>query len=113
VDDANAAGLEFRLVRPGSTVFRLSAANGLSIGFVHVRARDSDPESANLLFRDYLRAHPGVAKEYGRLKLSLAATKMLRGDYSRAKLPFIERAQDSARRWATAKGKQTTAHRRH
>lgn len=100
VEDAKAAGIEFRLVRPGSITFRLWGPTGMPIGFVHVRARDSQPELEDLLFRDYLRSHPRVAIEYSRLKRHLAATTKVRGEYSRAKAPFIERTQRSARRWA-------------
>jgi GrpB-like predicted nucleotidyltransferase (UPF0157 family) len=106
VDDAKAAGLEFRMVRPGSTVFRLSGPTGLTLGFVHVRGRDSEPERGDLLFRDYLRTHPGTVKEYSRLKRRLAGAMTVRGDYSRAKTPFIERVQGKARRWAQRKGRR-------
>ena len=100
------AGLEFRLVRPGTIVFRLRGPNGLPVAFVHVRARNSGPESGDLLFRDYLRTHPEATREYGRLKRRLAAAGMARGEYSRAKAPFIERTQASARRWVRRKAQR-------
>jgi GrpB-like predicted nucleotidyltransferase (UPF0157 family) len=106
-DDAKAVGLEFRMVRPGSITFRMQGPTGLTIGFVHVRARDSEPEFGDLLFRDYLRAHPAAATAYGKLKGRLAATRLVRGDYSRAKAPFIKRAQERAHRWAQKKGRMT------
>jgi GrpB-like predicted nucleotidyltransferase (UPF0157 family) len=100
VADASAAGLEFRLFRPGSIVFRLRGTTGLPIGFVHVRARDSEPELEDIHFRNYLRAHPAATREYSKLKRRLAATRTLRGEYSRAKAPFIEKALERARQWA-------------
>ena len=110
-DDAKAAGLDFRLARPGSITFRLQGRAGLTVGFVHVSARDSEPELSLLLFRDYLRAHAAATEEYGRLKRRLAATTKDRGDYSRAKASFIERTQENARRWAKTTGWKAT-HRR-
>jgi GrpB-like predicted nucleotidyltransferase (UPF0157 family) len=111
VDDAKAAGLDFRLVRPGSITFRVQGPTGLTIAFVHVYARDSEPELANLHFRDYLRAHPGVTEEYSKLKRRLAASGKARSDYSPAKAPFIERAQARARRWAQKNGRKATKQR--
>jgi GrpB-like predicted nucleotidyltransferase (UPF0157 family) len=105
VDTATAAGLEFRMVRPGSVVFRLQGPTGLSIGFVHVRGRGSDPELRDLLFRDYLRAHPRVVDEYSELKRRLATKSVNRGDYSRGKEPFIQRIHSAARRWAKRKNR--------
>jgi GrpB-like predicted nucleotidyltransferase (UPF0157 family) len=112
VNDARAAGLDFRLVRPGFITFRLQGPTGLTIAFVHVYARDSEPELADFLFRDYLRSHPKVVEEYSRLKRRLAETIKDRGDYSPAKAPFIERVQEKARRWASKKGRKTTNRRR-
>jgi GrpB-like predicted nucleotidyltransferase (UPF0157 family) len=106
-NDAKAVGLDFRLVRPGFTTFRLQGQAGLTVAFIHVHGRDSESESEDLLFRDYLRAHPKVVEEYGRLKRRLAGTSKDRGDYSPAKAPFIERVQGRARRWAKRKGRKT------
>lgn len=59
------------------------------------------PESASvrdhLLFRDYLRAHPDVAREYAELKRRLA--EQYRHDsegYQDAKRPFIEEVTERA-----------------
>src|SRR5262249_59176069 len=50
-----------------------------------------------LRFRDYLRAHPEVAREYGELKLRLASQH---GDdriaYTRGKSEFIKRVMEKA-----------------
>ena len=45
----------------------------------------------HLLFRDYLRTHPEVAAEYGRMKLRLAMQhKIERIAYNDDKGPFID-----------------------
>ena len=52
----------------------------------------------HLLFRDYLRSHPGVAREYHRLKLNFAATYGSdREGYTEAKTPFIRSVEKRAR----------------
>lgn len=49
-------------------------------------------DNDEILFRDYLIAHPAVAKEYERLKLSLLPEhKHNRDSYTAAKTPFIHR----------------------
>jgi len=56
-----------------------------------------------LFFRDYLIAHPGLAREYGELKLRLA--REFRNDrvaYTKAKTDFIVRITDEARRFYAA-----------
>lgn len=51
----------------------------------------------HLLFRDYLRAHPEVAAEYGALKRELAsAHRTDRAAYTDAKGPFIARILELA-----------------
>jgi GrpB-like predicted nucleotidyltransferase (UPF0157 family) len=53
-----------------------------------------------LAFRDYLRAHPDRAKEYGALKRSLAAEHAEdREAYTRAKAHFVEAVTAMARTW--------------
>jgi GrpB-like predicted nucleotidyltransferase (UPF0157 family) len=100
VNDAKSAGLDFRLVRPGSITFRMSDPAGPTIGFVHVYARSSEQELGVLQYRDYLRAHPEATKEYSRLKRRLAATAKDRSEYSPAQAPFIEGLEPRIRRWA-------------
>jgi GrpB-like predicted nucleotidyltransferase (UPF0157 family) len=51
----------------------------------------SDSWKRHLLFRDYLRTHPGAALEYCELKRRLAAKYRLnREAYTEAKTTFIE-----------------------
>ena len=52
-----------------------------------------------LLFRDYLVAHPDVAREYGALKIRLAsASPHDRVAYTRGKTDFIDRVTAQAKR---------------
>lgn len=54
-----------------------------------------------LLFRDYLREHPGVAAEYAALKKELAEREWRDvNDYADAKTPFIRGIESEARRRA-------------
>lgn len=54
----------------------------------------------HLAVRDYLRAHPGVAQEYGRWKqaIALAHPNDIEG-YCDAKAPFMQRLQADALQW--------------
>jgi len=63
---------------------------------VHVVQAGGDEERRTLAFRDYLREHPAVAREYGLLKRRLAheydlETLSGRDGYANAKGEFIER----------------------
>ncbi len=71
------------------------------IGFVqlHAFARGSEEVARHLLFRDYLRAFPAVAEEYGSLKRALLAAGHARSVYTQAKAPFIARVLADAARW--------------
>jgi len=72
---------------------------------IHVRSHGSFSEQFALLFRDYLRRHPGRASEYARLKRELVP--LLRSDreaYVRAKAPFVWETMRMADEWAKAEG---------
>lgn len=63
---------------------------------VHVVERGGREERRTLAFRDYLRDHPAVAREYEALKHTLAAQVIAVGpewpdQYAAAKTEFIER----------------------
>ena len=107
VDAARSAGLEFRSVRPYSVVFALGDERGKRLANVHVRYRGSETELGDLLFRDYLRAHPTAVEEYGRLKRQIAAKSRTGGDYTRGKARFIQRTLRAAQRWAKATRKKS------
>ena len=86
--EAGVAGrLFFRKLQDGRRVFHL-----------HVTGTDHAFWENHLLFRDYLRAHPGTAGEYARLKHELAVRfRDDRESYTRAKTEFIERVVARAR----------------
>ncbi|MFZ0547164.1 MAG: GrpB family protein, partial [Candidatus Promineifilaceae bacterium] len=66
---------------------------------LHMNEIDGPDWENQMLFRDYLRQHPEVAGEYGRLKTELA--KRFPNDRDRylyEKGPFIELVLDLARR---------------
>ncbi|MFH2092293.1 MAG: GrpB family protein [Pseudomonadota bacterium] len=71
----------------------------------HIHMVENDFEHWDrLLFRDYLRDHPDMAKEYGRLKIKLSkAHPHDRVAYTQAKTDFITRVT------AIAKGSGTSA----
>ncbi|HZP48358.1 MAG TPA: GrpB family protein [Vicinamibacterales bacterium] len=63
---------------------------------VHIVEAGGVEERRTLAFRDYLRAHPGTAREYEQLKRTLAAQTAAddpaaREAYANAKTAFIER----------------------
>jgi GrpB-like predicted nucleotidyltransferase (UPF0157 family) len=74
---------------------------------IHVCETGGSWERDHLLFRDYLRAHPGRAAEYAALKRQLAASfGNDRPAYTRSKVPFIEATLAVAERWARRTGWQ-------
>ena len=66
----------------------------------HIHCLESgSSEWERLLFRDYLRAHPDAAREYGELKRRIAAEHPDdRVAYAKAKTDFIAAAMRAARR---------------
>jgi GrpB-like predicted nucleotidyltransferase (UPF0157 family) len=98
------AGVRLRMREPGHRYFR--PVEGLPREIhVHACAAGSDWERDHLLFRDYLRAHPAVASEYGRRKEALAERyRTDRVAYTEAKTCFILDALERAARWAAATG---------
>ena len=65
---------------------------------LHLVPTDSERLTADLAFRDYLRTHPDVAREYLALKRKLAAEfEHDREAYTQAKADFVLRVVDRAR----------------
>jgi GrpB-like predicted nucleotidyltransferase (UPF0157 family) len=99
-----AQGFELRFMEPGHRYFR--PPPGVPRDFqVHVCEVGSDWERVHLLFRDYLRAHPDIATEYGRMKLRLAAQhRAERIAYNDDKSGFIDAVVTVAEEWARQTG---------
>ncbi len=75
---------------------------GRRVVHVHVVRSGSPEERRHLLHRDYLRAHPAAAREYGELKRRLAERfRDARQDYQEAKGPFLQAMSVEAERWAS------------
>jgi GrpB-like predicted nucleotidyltransferase (UPF0157 family) len=77
---------------------------------IHVRRAGSWAEQMALLFRDYMRAHPGDAERYAALKKQLAERyRHDREGYTEAKGPFIWEILAQADRWGQETGWEPAA----
>lgn len=97
-------GFGLRYIEAGHRYFR--PPPGLPRDYqVHVCQVGSGWERDHLLFRDYLRSHPEVAGEYGRMKLRLADRhRNARIQYNDEKGPFINAVVAAAEDWAQEVG---------
>lgn len=80
----------------GRRYFRKHDKNGTRTHHIHVFECDSPHAVRHLAFRDYLIAHPEVAKDYSDLKAQLASGGHT---YQDAKEPFIAATQKKALEW--------------
>lgn len=90
----------YRYVEAGMTGRHLFAKEfeGERTHHLHILPIEGFNGRKELLFRDYLRKHPELVKEYGELKYVLA--EQYHSDpegYTRAKTAFIQRVDDLAR----------------
>ena len=58
---------------PGRRYYRRNDSAGTRTHQIHAFAAEAADVARHLAFRDYLRAHPSVARDYGELKERLAA----------------------------------------
>jgi GrpB-like predicted nucleotidyltransferase (UPF0157 family) len=98
-----AAGFRYRAANTERTKRYFRESPGRRRTHVHVRRVGSFSEQFALLFRDFLRAHPAAALDYGRRKQALAAQFAHdRRGYQDAKVPItwevLRRADDWAQR---------------
>lgn len=78
--------------------FFVREAEGSPAYHLHLLPAEGFYERKELLFRDYLRAHPELVREYGALKRSLAERYRSNPEaYTRAKTAFIQHVVDQAR----------------
>jgi GrpB-like predicted nucleotidyltransferase (UPF0157 family) len=86
---------------PGRRYFRKNSAAGVRTHQIHAFARGGAEGERHLAFRDYLIAHPEVARAYGRLKQRLAAAHPDDLEaYMDGKDPFIKEHEAKAVRWS-------------
>lgn len=91
---------------PGREAFAYDGKAHLQKRHLYVCPQDSPELKRHLAFRDYLRAHPEAAREYGRVKEEGAALYPTDIDgYIGYKSPFIERIYREMGNKADAKGK--------
>ncbi|WP_420549079.1 GrpB family protein [Curvivirga sp.] len=83
--------------------YRKITADGVRTHHLHIFLQGSEHIDRHLAFRDYLRLHPAVAKEYSDLKLKLLDKKDLSWDsYIDGKESFVQRTEEKALDWYLA-----------
>lgn len=90
----------YRYVVTGMTGRHLFAkeSSGVRTHHLHILPLEGFHERNELLFRDYLRAHPDFVQQYGELKRLLAERDPTDPEgYTRAKTAFIQHIVDLAR----------------
>lgn len=97
---AETVGLTWRAVNPESVL--LAAYDGpRRLANIHVRYAGTATERWDLLFRDFLRAHPAIVQQYSQIKLDCARQWGTdRAAYSAAKAPFIRQLTPLMEHWA-------------
>lgn len=89
---------------PGRRYFRKRNPAGERLFHVHIYARESEAFHRHLVFRDYLRAHPERAAEYGALKRQLAGQDLPdRASYVTGKAELVARIEAEALAWSRAR----------
>jgi GrpB-like predicted nucleotidyltransferase (UPF0157 family)/adenylate kinase family enzyme len=88
---------KYELELPYRRYFQKTSKTGVRTHQIHLVEIDSDWWKRHLLFRDYLRSHPDVAKEYELLKQDLAKKHSDTNEYAHAKTAFIRKIESKAR----------------
>jgi GrpB-like predicted nucleotidyltransferase (UPF0157 family) len=100
-----AAGFRYRASNTERTKRYFREPPGQRRTHIHVRRAGSFSEQFPLLFRDFLRADPAAARDYGQRKRMLAAKLAHdRRGYLEAKLPIIWDVLRRADQWAQETG---------
>lgn len=98
-------GLVYRADNPDLSKRYFRESPGMRRMHVHVRCAGSFSEQLALLFRDYMRAHPGDARRYGEIKRRVADENADdRRAYNDAKAGFIWEIVAKADRWSQQTG---------
>ena len=84
---------------PGRRYLRRDDAAGVRSHHLHVFEQWSDGAERHLAFRDYLRAHPAVARDYSELKARITRVPVDAATYMDAKHPFIAETEARAVAW--------------
>lgn len=84
---------------PERRFFRRRDGEGAGRCNIHLVEKGSEFWERHLLFRDYLRAHPQVARQYEQLKRRLAPLFDDVNQYADAKSDFIREIAKQAQRW--------------
>lgn len=67
---------------------------------IHIIVKDTQHWHRQIAFRDYLRAHPDIRDDYGRLKKELSRFEYKEiNDYNQAKDSFIKKVEIDALAW--------------
>ncbi|PRY22707.1 GrpB-like predicted nucleotidyltransferase (UPF0157 family) [Aliiruegeria haliotis] len=85
---------------PGRLYYRKETPDGVRTHHVHAFAQGSEHARRHLAFRDYLIAHPEIARTYSDLKVALTQGGTTNADaYIDGKDPFIQRTEREALAW--------------
>lgn len=84
----------------GRRYFRKDHASGQRTHHLHVFEAESPHVERHIAFRDYLRAHPQIAKAYSDLKANLTGTQGNDpGAYVAGKAHFVSATEEAALAW--------------
>jgi len=85
---------EYEEHAPERRYFKKLNQDNVHTHHIHLVEYDSPWWKRILHFRDYLRSHPEVAKEYAELKKSLSAKFIDTNEYANAKTEFVKNIDD-------------------
>ena len=90
---------------PDRRYFRLDDADGTRTHQIHAFEAGGPNVARHVAFRDYMRAHPSIAEEYGALKQRLTnAHPNDRAAYMDGKDAFVKEHERRALLWASNRG---------
>ncbi|MEZ4648486.1 MAG: GrpB family protein [Candidatus Eisenbacteria bacterium] len=84
---------------PGRRYYRMDDETGTRVCQVHAFEAGSPGANRHLAFRDFMRSHPDLAREYSELKVRLAGRNLDIEAYMDGKDSFIKEMERQALRW--------------